>query len=428
MNISIFIVLLIAVAIGLGFYFKINIGLFGMFFAYLVGAFVLDMKVKSIINLWPINLFFTIMTITFFYRFAVSNGTLEKVATKTVYATRKATFLIPVVCYFLAFIMTAVGPGPYAVYVFLAPIIMAISDEIKMNKILAAIIVVSGVVAGCFSNYGVGGAITRGYIEAAGYAALAEQYTSRVFWNTFLAETILFIAAYIFFKGYKVASTEIKKPEPFTSKQKITLILMFGAIGFVIIPSTLASFIPHSTILALLKAKLDISFVSIFAALLAIFFKVGSEKEALKQVPWNTIILISGISMLISVAVEAGSIDLLAHWFSTRTSTASAPIILSLVAGTMSFFASTLGVVMPTLYPIVEGVANATGLAPTTLFSIITISGSFVGISPFSSGGALTLTGVTDEETRDKLFKQLLIIPFVSLALAIVLLLCGVIR
>jgi len=40
----------------------------------------------------------------------------------------------------------------------------------------------------------------------------------------------------------------------------------------------------------------------------------------------------------------------------------------------------------------------------------------------------LTLTGVTDEETRDKLFKQLLIIPFVSLALAIVLLLCGVIR
>lgn len=428
MNISFVIVLLIAVAIGLGFFFKINIGLFGIFFSYAVGAFVLDMKIKSIINLWPTNLFFTIMTITFFYGFAVSNGTLEKVAIKTVYAARKVTFLIPVVCYLLAFIMTAVGPGPYAVYVFLAPIIMAIADEVKMNKILAAIIVVSGVVAGCFSNYGVGGAITRGYIETAGYVAMAEQYTSRVFWNTFLAETILFIIAYIFFKGYKVGSTEIKKPEPFTPKQKITLILMFGAIGLVIVPSTLASFIPQSALLALLKAKLDISFISVFAALLAILFKVGSEKEALKQVPWNTIILISGISMLISVAVEAGSIGLLAQWFSTRTSNASAPVILSLVAGTMSFFASTLGVVMPTLYPIVQGVAEATGLAPTTLFSIITISGSFVGISPFSSGGALTLAGVTDEETRDKLFKQLLIIPFVSLVLAIVLLLCGIIR
>lgn len=428
MNVSILIILLIAVSIGLGFYFKINIGLFGMFFSYIVGVFVLDMKVKSIINLWPTNLFFTIMTITFFYGFAISNGTLEKIAVKTVYAARKVAFSIPIVCYLLAFIMTAIGPGPYAVYVFLAPIIMAIAEEIKMNKILAAIIVVSGVVAGCFSNYGVGGSITRGYIEAAGYVDMATQYTSRVFWNTFLAETILFFIAYIFFKGYKVGSTNINKPEAFTPKQRITLILMFGTIGLVIVPSILASFIPNSTILALLKAKLDISFISIFAALLAILFKVGSEKEALKQVPWNTIILISGIGMLISVAVEAGAIDLLAEWFSSKTSSSSAPIILSLVSGTMSFFASTLGVVMPTLYPIVPKIAESAGLAPTTLFSIITISGSFVGISPFSSGGALTLSGVTDEDMRDKLFKQLLIIPFISLALAIVLLLVGIIK
>jgi di/tricarboxylate transporter len=428
MGASTIIIVAIIAAIGLGYYFKINIGLFGILFGYLIGAFVLQMKVKAIVALWPTKLFFMIMAITFFYGFAISNGTLEKIARKTVYATKKYPYLVPFALYALTVIMSGIGPGPYAVYVFLSPLIMAIAAETGMSRLLAAVIIVGGGVAGAFTKVSIGGGITKGLIENAGYVEMAELYTSRVFWNSLFAETIIFLIAYFALKGHKMKKVNIERPENFTREQKITLCLIIGALGAVVIPSTFAGIIPQSEMLSFLKKQIDVTFVSIMAAVLALFFKVGSEKEALDKVPWKTIILLCGMGVLIGVAVEAGTIDKLADWIGNNVSSTTAPLALTLIAGIMSFFSSTMGVVMPTLYPIVPGISEAAGVNPSMLFSIITIAAAFTGFSPFSSGGALTLTGVRDEAERNKLFAQLLILPIFAMAIAILLVAIGIIR
>lgn len=428
MNEAYLIVAAIVLSIGIGYRLNINIGLIAIGFAYLISAFYLGYKPKDIVALWPTNLFFVIMSITFFYGFAIANGTIEKIARKTVYLSRNKPFLVPIALYALVVFVSGIGPGPYSVYVFLSLLVMAIAAETKMSRLLAAIIIVGGGVAGGFTPMSVGGGITSGLIEKAGFAAQAGEYALAVMRNSFIAETIIFFIAYVLCKGYAIQTPNIAKPEPFDSKQRLTNVLIAITLACVMIPPVLASLFPQVALFGLLKRQMDPTFISLIAAVLCLLLRLGNEKEAITKVPWSVIILLCGMGMLIEVAVKAGTIKALASWMSGHMTAASAPVILGVVASIMSFFSSTMGVVMPTLYPIVPDIANSVGASPATLFSIITVCAAFTGFSPFSSGGALSLTGVTDEAERSALFTKLLILPIGAMMLALALTALGVIR
>lgn len=418
----------IALAIGLGFAFKINVGFFGIVFAYLIGVFLLGMKVKDVTNTFSLSLFFTIFAITFFYGFSIKNGTLNLLARKAVYAARKAPWLVPFVCYGLCIAMSGIGPGPYAVYAFLSPLVMSIAAAIGMHKMIAVVGIVGGGVAGAFTSIGMGGGIARGLIEKAGFVAEAPMYTNHVLLNSFIGETLLFIVVYLVFKGYKVKPVDMEKPEPFNREQRINVWLILLSLALTILPSVLKTLFPSAAFFGTLAAGTDVAYACMICAILAIFLKIGKEKEAMSTVPWSTIIMLCGMGMLVSVAVEAGTIQVIANALSTNLTRFTAPIVLTLLAGFMSFFSSTMGVVMPTLYPIVPMLAAATGLNPGLLFSLVTLGAAVTGVSPFSSGGGLALPAIQDEGERNKVFKQLLALPFASLAVIVVLVFIGILR
>ena len=418
----------IFLSIALGYVLNINIGLFAMGFAYLIGAFVLEYRVRDIVAMWPTNLFFVIMAITFFYGFAISNGTIEKIARNAVYASRKAPSMLPIVLYFLVTTISAIGPGSYAVFVFLSPLVMAVAAETGMSRLLAAVIVVAGGVAGTFTQMSIGGGIASGLIEKAGYVQNALDYTAAVSRNAFVSETIIFFISYFLLKGYKINKVNFDKPAPFDKKQLLTCLLIFVTLSCVMLPPVISSLFPTIKTLAFMKRQMDPTFVSIIAVVLCLLLKLGNEKDAIAKVPWSVIILLCGMGVLIEVAVKVGTIKALAAWMSTHVSADSAPLVLGAVASVMSFFSSTMGVVMPTLYPLVPELVNSVGADPATLFSIITVCAAFTGFSPFSSGGALSLTGVSDEGERKKLFNQLLVLPVDAMALALTLTAVGIIH
>lgn len=101
--------------------------------------------------------------------------------------------------------------------------------------------------------------------------------------------------------------------------------------------------------------------------------KLGDEKKAIASLPWGTLIMICGMGMLISVAIKAGTIDQLSHWISGNIPAELVPIALGIVAGLMSLFASTLGVVTPALFPIVPTLANTASIDPMLLFVAIVL-------------------------------------------------------
>ena len=134
------------------------------------------------------------------------------------------------------------------------------------------------------------------------------------------------------------------------------------------------------------------------------------------------------MGMLISVAVKAGAIVSLSTWMGANVSNGSAPIIMAIAAGCMSFFSSTLGVVAPTLGGLIPGISKATGVSVTAMTSIMMIAGHFAGLSPFSTGGAMSLTGVSNEEEKNKLMLELIMMAGAAILLAIVLVAVGIIR
>ena len=397
---SVLIILAIVLAVYLGYKTKINTGFFCITFAYIIGCFLVGLKTKELIAMWPTSTMFVILSVSLFYNFAAINGTLEKLSGNLLYACRSFPGLLPFALFFVAVILSVMGAAYFTVLAFLAPITMAICEESKMDKLTGAVAINCGALAGGNFPTAALGVVFRGLMDTAYEAtpelALADTFgpEMKVFGFAILFSLVLIA---IFRYGFK-ANREIgkgvtfKKPEAYDAKQKTTLRLIIIMMVVVLI----------FTVIGLL-------------------LNLAPQKDIIAKVPWNTILMIAGAGMLIGVAVKAGTIEALSHWIGNNVPTFLVPIAFSFIAAFMSFFSSTTGVVCPALFPLIPGIAAATGLNPIALFACTILGAQSSAISPFSSGGSLILGSYGDEEGRNKLFNRLLFVAVpISIACAAV--------
>ena len=158
---------------------------------------------------------------------------------------------------------------------------------------------------------------------------------------------------------------------------------------------------PQVGLIKTLDKAIDVGLVAVVFAVLALLMNLGDEKEVIKKVPWGTLIMICGVGMLISVAIKAGTVKLIAGFVTDTIPAPVVPIVMAAIGGFMSFFSSTMGVVTPALFPLVPNLAEASGIDAAVLFSAIVIGAQATAISPFSSGGSLVLSTVSEEERVD---------------------------
>lgn len=405
--ISLIVIITIVVSIALGYKLKINTGFFAMGFAYIIGCFILNLKPAEIISMWPVRIFYTIFAVSLFYNFAMANGTLEKLSQHLIYGTRKIPYLLPLAIFFAAMLIAALGAGYFTVLAFFGPVTLILCEKTGLKKLVGAIAVNYGSLAGANFMTSGSGIIFKGLIENTVYAENSYYLTTLIFLATFILPIVVIsILIFINFNNNKT-HLEIEIPANFSNEQKTTLILIFTMVIVVLIIPILIKIFPNVTAFKFINSKLDIGLVAILFSIIAFILKLGNEKEIVARIPWNTLIMICGVGMLISVAIKAGTIELLSSWIGTNIPRVIVPVVLCLVAGVMSFFSSTLGVVAPSLFPIVPSISEVTGYNPAILFVAIIIGAQATSISPFSSGGSLILSSSSDEE-RDKLFNQLM--------------------
>ena len=408
--ISFYIVMAIVIAIALGYTTKINTGFFAMAFAYLLGCFVLGLKPGDVVKMWPISIFFVIMAVSLFYNFALVNGTLEKLSMHILYCCKKIPYLLPFVIYFAAALIAALGAGFFSVMAFSAPLALILCDKVKMNKLVGAVAVNCGALSGANFMTSGSGIVFRSLMDTAGYTQNSFQYTSVLFTLSVVFSLLLISLFMVWFKSTKttISMDDMKKPDPFDPKQKINLYLMLIMIAMVLLPPVARLIFPENTLISFVNSKVDVGLIAITMSVFAMFFKLAPQKDVIAKIPWETLLMICGVGMLISVAIKAGTIDLLSHWVSTKIPTPVVPVAVGLSGAFMSFFSSTIGVVCPALFPLVPAIAETTNLSPMVLFACIVIGAQSSAISPFSSGGSLILGSCSSEEERSKLFPQLL--------------------
>ena len=156
--------------------------------------------------------------------------------------------------------------------------------------------------------------------------------------NAFKACLIMFAVCYFAFKGYRtnIKDINLKKPEPFDEKQKITLGIIGVFVAILVVPFVINFLVPGIPFIVKLTKKVDVIFVSTICAVAATLLKIADEKAALARVPWRVAIMLCGMSILIGVAAEAGAVDLLSNFVSANASTGLAPVFLAIASALLS--------------------------------------------------------------------------------------------
>jgi di/tricarboxylate transporter len=416
----------IILVILLGYFTKTNIGLWAIAASYILGVFVLDMKPRDIVSLWPIKIFMMLFSVTFFYGYSVLNGSLEKLSLKIVYTSRKRPWFIAIVLFAIAILISGIGAGDGAT-VMLIPIAISIAKITNMHYFLASVSVVSGISIGGFSPISTIGIFIRELAtQVGGYSPdVASAYGNTAMLQAALLFSLVFIISYILFKGYRVKPSALERPEPYSSKQLKTL-MVIGIFVFVLLAAPLFKILfPYIEFYNKLNDSIYLTFIAFIASILARLLNLGDEKDVFARVPWHALTTICGMGMLIAVTGKTGIIDIMSNYLSeSNLSGVLVQVLLSIFSGIMSLFVSGF-VVNTTFFALVPGLAAGLTFSPGLFFSAIAVGSIATSVSPFSGSGGLVVACIDNEEKRTRIFNSLLVWPFVNLLIYIGIILMG---
>ncbi|MCC6366717.1 MAG: C4-dicarboxylate ABC transporter [Bryobacterales bacterium] len=384
----------LATAIALSCFSPINVGVLSIAFAWIIGVYLGGMTVKQVAAGFPVDLFLTLAGVTLLFSQAQVNGTLEKISLHAVRLCRGNAALLPVMFFLLAAGLASMGPGNIATAALLAPAAMAAAGRARIPSFLMAIMVGNGANSGSLSPFAPTGIIVNGLMERIGLAG----YELTNWWNNFAAHAAVAFGGYLIFggvsllRGHTADKTETPRVPAFDRRQWITL----GAIV--------------SLVLGVLLLKINIGMAAFAGAAVLALLRASDDGEAIRKMPWSTLLMVSGVTVLIGILEKTEGIELFASLIARISTRESATAVVAFVTGVVSVYSSTSGVVLPaflpTIPPLLEKLGGGSALA---LASSMNIGGHLVDVSPLSTIGALCIAGVTSYEESRALFYKLLV-------------------
>ena len=413
MDLGIISFVILIVIILIGFFFKINTGILAIAAALIVGR-AGGISDGEIIEGFNVSLFVMILGTTYLFSMAQTNGTLHLFARKVLGLVGHQTKLIPITIYFLAIGLSAIA-GPIPVMALMTLLSVSLSADIGVSPLLMASLSVLGAGAGAVSPLSPTGILASELIAAQEIYDIQIPYLI----NSILGETLYAAVLYVTLGGYRIQNDSLCEESlpAFNREQKLTL----AGIG------TMAVLV--------LVFDINVGLAAFGISVILSIFKVAKEQDVISNVPWGTLLLISGIGIYMSLVIRLGGTKHLTDMLSGVLTTQTAPSVMGVIAGVMSWFSSTSGVVIPTLFPMVGDLVEAGRqvLHPVELISAITNCSHAAGISPMSTGGALTLAAFSsitrsDNETQRQLFIKLFIVSACGIIFLAIVSLLGVFR
>ena len=412
MNLGIISLIALLAAIIIGFVRNVNVGILCMGFSMVLGL-VFGLDAKEILSGFSSSLFIQMVGITYLFAIINSNGTLELLARKMVGLVGKKKALIPFVMYILGFLICAVGPGAIPSLAIIPVIAIPVAVSAGINPIMTAIIGDLGVMSGRMSPLTPEAAVVRELMEEQGLTG----NTIPIMISLTITALIVAVLVYIYYKGWKVEKREDETEEAlpkFNGKQWLSLAgLLILAVG-------------------VLFFSWNVGFTGFLVGSVLIVLGCGEEKKAIKGIPWNVILMVLGVGILMNVISLSGGIDIMVAGLEKIMGHRTAAMIMAITAGFMSFFSSGLGVVFPTLIPTASGLASGLGVGAVELVSVIVIGGTVSGFTPISTTGALIMAGVAQQEgaeekfPQNRLFVELFAVSFIALAVLAIMAVIGV--
>ena len=235
---------------------------------------------------------------------------------------------------------------------------------------------------------------------------------------TLVSGFIFTVLLYIFTKSYKVKADnplKLKDIPKFNWKQWVTIaaivLMVVLCIGF----------------------QMNTGLTAFVMAAILVLLQCADEKQAIKGVPWGTLMFICGVGVLVAVIDMMGGIDLISNLLQKLMGPKTATPVLSATSGILSWVSSTTGVVMPAMFKMLPNIMRnfGTNVNYMEMISAITATSFAAAISPLSTGGAIIMSSYSaSKETTNaelnKIFKFLFLHSVANVLLNVLLSWIGV--
>lgn len=381
------------VAIVVSCFSRMNVGVLALAFAWLVGVYFGGMRLDDVVGGFPIQLFLTLAGVTLLFTQAQLNGTLDKLAHHAVRLCRGNTGLIPISFFLLGCGIGSLGPGNIATAAMLAPMAMAVASRARIPAFLMAIMVGNGASSSSLSPFAPTGIIVNGVMERIGL----DGYEWETYWTNLVAHAVIAFGGYLALGGWRLFRTEYAGTSDGSPEADGFGIRNWATLSVVL-----------SVVVAVLFAGANIGMAAFAGAVILAAVGVADHEQAIRRMPWAVIVMVSGVTVLITVLEKTGGLDLFTALLARTATQETATGAVAFVTGSISVYSSTSGVVLPAFLPTIPGLVERLGADPVALAASMNVGAHLVDISPLSTIGAMCLAGVTAADEVRSTYNKLL--------------------
>jgi di/tricarboxylate transporter len=148
---------------------------------------------------------------------------------------------------------------------------------------------------------------------------------------------------------------------------------------------------------------------ALIIATMLVLLRTVNEQQAIQRMPWGVILMVTGVTVLISLLQETKGMELFASGIANISTSATVVPIVAFGTGIISVYSSTSGVVLPAFLPLAPALAERIGgLEPLQIAWTMNVGASLVDLSSLSTVGALFMAGAPAGSDTRKLFNGLL--------------------
>jgi di/tricarboxylate transporter len=394
MNLAVISLLGLVVAILVSCFTELNVGILALAFAWIIGVYFGGMRLDAVMAGFPVSLFLTLSGVTLLFTQAQLNGTLDRIAHRAVRLCRGNVGLIPIIFFVLGLALASVGPGNISTAALLGPMAMATAARAGIPAFLMIIMVGNGAQAGSLSPFAPTGIIVNGLMTKIGLSGHEwHNYGTNAFAHAFVAFSgyFLFGGLKLFRFAYTDATQEAPEAVRLEFKNWITIAVITALVAGV------------------LFFGVNVGMGAFFGAVILAVVGAADHKEAVKRMPWSVIMMVCGVTVLISLLEKTGGLDLFTALLARLATPGTITGVIAFVTGLISVYSSTSGVVLPAFIPTIPGLIERLGGGdPIAIATSMNVGAHLVDISPLSTTGALCLAAVGPQENVRSVFNKLL--------------------
>lgn len=390
---------------------KLNLGILAISVAFVLGLFVTvdggtmsspALKSIPVLDLFPFSIFWMTLSVSLMLNVGAANGTFDLVIKKMVTLARGRRALIPVYVFIVMFVACSVGAGTIGVVVLLCTIASTIAKDQDIDPVFMLLSVLTASTVAIGSPMATVGIICNSFSQELWGQSIAPSY---MYLRGATMAVLSFAVLYVLFRGWKLERRPILKTEQVPKLNSKQILTLWGLIAFAILA---------------LGFGFDMGLIAFVITAVLLLLDCAEGKKVIADVPWETILLITGMCMLIGVVQAAGGITLLTNVLSKLMNEYTVKPLYSILGSLLSMVSTITGVVLPTMIPTIPDIAVQTGTNPFALVTVLAFGGNVTCASPISSMGAIALGIMSTNSQWDssKLFKRMFIYSFILMGVA----------